>query len=165
MPSILSRILRTSFPVLALLLVFAFFGEANATDVTLRRTPGSMLFGPAPAWATNTTEVFFPLSDPMPSAGMISVRVTTAVTQRTGFCQIKSALRYSSDGVGWATAVAIVDTPVDPQNSPLFDDDYVDITALGSPRPWIQFGVLVSNSEGTGISLCNATLLVEPKEK
>ena len=132
---------------------------------TLRRTPGSWLFGPSPVWTDGTTgPTWHALSAPMSSAGMINVRVSTELDETSGNCKIRPALRWSNDAVAWDADVAIVTTyrstvGVD------YGSSYIDITALGTPKPWVQFGVEVANTSGTRVELCAATVLVDPKER
>lgn len=149
----------------ALAFVFGVILLLPANAVTLSRVPGSMLFGPLATWTTSTTENFHPLSNPMPSAGMLSARVSTGVSEKIGNCQLRAAARYSYDAAVWDTAFVIDSTYVTTENAPSLGTTYVDITNSDNTRTWIQFGVMVSNTSGNAVSLCNATLLVEPKEK
>jgi hypothetical protein len=73
----------------------------SSADATLRRTPGSWLFGPKPAWTdgTTTTTTWHALGDPMSSAGLINVRVSTEMDETSGNCKIRPALRWSNDGI------------------------------------------------------------------
>ena len=137
-------------------------GEAMAT---LRRTPGSWLFGPRPVWTDGTTSpTWHALSEPLSSAGMINVRVSTELDESSGNCKIRPALRWSNDGVAWDADVAIVTTYRSTVGID-YGSGYVDITALGRPKPWVQFGVEVANTTGTRVELCAATVLVDPKER
>jgi len=136
--------------------------SSRPAEALLRRVPGSYLFGPKPVWTASTTEAFFPLSDPMPSAGLLSVRVSTEIAEKVGNCQVRAGIRYSYDLKTWANAVVIDTTYVSNPATPDFNDDYTDISA--NARTWIRFGVLASNTVGTDFSACNATLLIEPKE-
>jgi hypothetical protein len=100
----------------------------------------------------------------MASAGVINVRVSTGLSQSSGNCKIRPALRWSNDGVSWDNDSVIVTTYRSTEGTD-FGNTYLDITALGTPKAWIQFGVEAANTAGTNINLCNATLLVEPKER
>ena len=148
---------------LAALLVFAsVHPEAGAT---IRRTPGSWLFGQRTVFSDGTaTPIFHPLSEPMSSAGIINVRVSTELAETSGNCKLRPALRWSDDGIGWGSASAIVatyrtTTGID------YGSAYVDITALGTPKPWVQFGLEVANTTGSRVEVCNGALLVDPKER
>ncbi|MBM4366266.1 MAG: hypothetical protein FJ102_08615 [Deltaproteobacteria bacterium] len=82
-------------PVLVLPVLLASF----AAKATLRRTPGSWLSEQRTVFSDGTTSpIFHPLSEPMSSAGVINVRVSTELDGTSGNC----ALRWSSlHGLGW----------------------------------------------------------------
>lgn len=108
--------------------------------------------------------IFHPLSEPMSSAGIINVRVSTELAETSGNCKVRPALRWSDDGIGWGSSSTIVatyrtTTGID------YGSSYVDITALGTPKPWVQFGLEVANSSGTRVEVCNTSLMVDPKER
>ncbi len=142
------------------LLLLSFTAEA-----TIRRTPGSWLFGQRTVFSDGSASpIFHPLSEPMSSAGIINVRVSTELAETSGNCKLRPALRWSDDGIGWGAASAIVatyrtTTGID------YGSNYIDITALGTPKPWVQFGLEVANNSGTRVEVCNGALLVDPKEK
>ena len=153
-----------SFVFAAVLVVAMFFlGESRAT---VRNTSNSWVFGPTPVWSNGSTDtdIFHPLSDPLSSTGVLEVRTSLEMSQNSGYCKIKPAVRYSNDGVSWPdgdkdfgqwrTADGID-----------FGTTYTDITALGvSARAFVQFGVIVRNVSGSRIETCNATLRVERKQ-
>ena len=142
-----------------------FFLVCSPAWATLRRTPGSWLFGPRPVWTDGTSgPTWHALSEPMSSAGLINLRVSTELDENSGNCKIRPALRWSNDGVAWDADVAIVTTyrttvGID------YGSGYVDITALGTPKPWVQFGVEAANNSGTRVEICLAAILVDPKER
>ena len=146
---------------LGLLLVMLLSGPALAT---LRRSAGGWLFGPKVVYTDGSGSAFFhPLSDPMPSAGILNVRVSIEMDQDTGYCKIRPALRYSADGIIWDNPAAI-DTTYLTANGISYGASYVDIS--GSAKTWVQFGVQTANDTGgSGFQFCNASLLVEPKER
>lgn len=155
-----SKILGLTF---ILLLTLA---GAHTASATFRRPAGAYLFGPEVIWTDGTgTEVFHPLSDPMPSANLAYARVQFEVSEATGTTNLraKSALRYSPDGVNWDTAQPINSTPL--QGSGIQPGTtFVDLTALAgvTPKAWVQFGVLAKNNSGSTYELALAALLVEP---
>jgi len=149
--------------VLAALVLFLIPGNAGAT---LRRTPGSWLFGPKPVWTDGTTSntLFHALGEPMSSAGLINVRISTEMDESSGNCKVRPALKWSNDGITWDADVNIVATYRSTVGID-YGSTYVDITAIGSPKPWVQFGVQAVNTSGTRVEVCLATILVDPKER
>ncbi len=152
---------------LALIAICAGFvvqlGSASAN--TPRQVPGSYLFGPEVIFTDgSTSDVFMPLSQPMPSAGLVNIRIYLEVTEATGGTNLRTrpALRYSGDGVGWDPAVAI-NTNYIQGSATQPGSTFVDISALGTPKPWIQFGVQVHNFNANPYEIAHAVLLVEPK--
>lgn len=139
---------------------------ALPAEATLRRPPGAWLFGPRQVWTDGTTSAFFhPLSDPVASAGLLGARISIEMSEDSGYCKMRPAIRYSSDGVTWDGS-----NPADASwrttNGIVPGTAYVDLTALGTPKSWVQFGVEVANDAGgSGFQFCNAALLVEPKER
>jgi hypothetical protein len=144
------------------LLCMLFIPSAWAT---IRRAPGAYLFGPTAVWTNNTVvDVFHPLSDPMPSAQFNSVRWTQEMSQSTGNCEIKAALRYGPDGVVWDAAqnVANVYRATDGVD---VGTGYVDVVTGFNQKAWVQFGVNVRNvNAGTKFENCNAAIQIEPKQ-
>lgn len=133
---------------------------------TIRRAPGAWLFGPHTVWTDGTTSpTFHPLSDPMATRTVTNARVSFELDQDTsGLCKIRPALRFGNDGVSWDSAAAI-DTTYRTAAGVTYGTAYVDLTAVATPRTWIQFGVEVANESGGAVNLCNASLMVEPKEQ
>lgn len=144
----------------------ASFSPAHAGAV-LARSPGSRMLGPTPVWTVKdlTTVVFHPMGAPMPSAGLVNVRVGFQLTEISGPCRARPALRFSNDGVNWNSDVAIDATWVT-TDTPVYGTAYVDILALATPGAWVQFGLQAANQNASaGTGLCNATLRIEEKEK
>lgn len=164
----------TTIALLALLLLRPAGASGTAplpagavAEMTLRRVPGSWVYGPKAVWTDGTTSAFFvPLSEPVESAGIINVRVSTDMESNSGDCQLRPALRYSPDGVSWGTPKEIVGT-WRTSNGPDYGQGYVDITALaGTPaKTFVQFGVQARNGTAGAIQLCLASIRVEPKER
>ena len=156
-----------------LLLVGALVGAAAIgphsahAGAVLARSPGSRMLGPTPVWTVKdvTTVVFHPMGAPMPSAGLVNVRVALQISEISGTCRARPALRFSNDGLNWNSDVAI-DTTWVTTDTPVYGTSYVDILALATPGAWVQFGVQAANASiSTGTGLCNATLRIEEKEK
>lgn len=152
--------LKALFVVLALLVV-----TLPAAQATLRRVPGSWMWGPRPVWTDGTANpMFHPFSDPIDAGTVTNARVSIEMDQDTGNCKIRPALRYSDDGISWNSAVAIISTYRDTAGAD-YGSTYVDLTGLTTPRTWVQFGIQAANQSGSAIEFCNATLLVQPKDK
>ncbi len=147
----------------AMVLTVLAAGPANAT---IPRVRGSWLFGPAPVWTDGTANPSFrPLSEPMESKSLLSVRVSTEMSEDSGNCKMRPALRYSNDGVTWDAPKEIVSTYRTTEGTD-WGTVYIDITQLAgtASRAYVQFGVEVANEAGSAINICNATIRVEPKE-
>jgi hypothetical protein len=136
----------------------------------LRRTPGSWVLGPRSVWTNNdnTTLIFHPIGDPMSAVGLVRVRVAFQLSEISGTCRARPALRFSDDGSIWDDSSQAIDTTSlnwQTTNTIVYSATYVDLTALTGPKGWVQFGVQTQNvSPNTTLSLCNATLRVEPKD-
>jgi hypothetical protein len=156
------------FRALLLLLVLLACGLAGIPEAraTLRRTPGAMLFGPKGVWTDGTTTAFFqPLSDAIPSAGLINARVTFEMSEDSGYCKMRPAMRSSVDGIGWDASAAI-DATWRTSSGIVYGSSYVDLSQIVTVRQYVQFGVDVANDTGgSGFQFCNATMMVEPKER
>lgn len=164
--------MRTSLlPIVAMLglcvavLPVAIAANQDAGD-TLPRLPGALTFGPATVWSQGSTTdwVFHPLSNPMPSDDIVSVRVDMSLDQDTGNCSARPALRYGSDGVNWDPSKEITAVFVNAPNVD-FGGNYIDLTQLAgtTPKALVQFGVQVRNQSGGAIEFCNAQLRVQIK--
>lgn len=137
---------------------------ASEAFATLPPKPQTWLFGPSPVWTKGTASpVFHPLSTPIDVRRVRDFTIFTEMSESSGRCQIRPAVRQSVDGQQWTASVALVDEYVTLDGrasaSPPLRIDVV----LSRPSPqWIQFGVEVSNTSGTGLQLCNAAIQVEP---
>lgn len=164
------RGLRQLLTALVVFVALVFANEASAGDI-LRRTAGSWFYGPETVWSSGTTTApgkFFPLSDPMPSGGLLGARFSYQMTNDAGQCELRAAVRFSDDGVTWGTHKEVNATWSDntPADEIIYGSAYVDLMALGvTPGAWIQFGVETLNRSGSTIWNCSATLRVEPKER
>lgn len=149
----------------AIAMLVASFGAFGS----IRRTPGSWVFGPDTVFSDGTanpgTPLFIPLSEPMSSAGLLNARVSTELVASSGGCRVRPALRWSDDGIAWSGATAIL-TGYRTTVGINYGTSYEELTLLGSPKPWVQFGVQVANDVGVSrIEVCKATIMVEPKER
>ncbi len=136
-------------------------GSAN----TPRQVPGSYLLGPEVIFTDGSmSDVFMPPSQPMPSAGLVNTWVHLEATEATGGTNLRThpPLGNSGDGVGWDTAVAI-NTSYVQGSATQPGSTFVEISALGTPKPWIQFGVRVHHYNADPHEIAHAVLLVEPK--
>ena len=153
--------------VLALIvLIVTVLGATSSAFATIPRVRGSWLFGPAPVWTDGTTSpAFRPLSEALESKGLLSVRISTEMSEDSGNCKMRPALRYSNDGVGWDASKEIVAGYRTTEGID-WGTTYIDITQLAgtTTRAYVQFGVEVANEAGSAINVCNATIRVEPKE-
>lgn len=155
----------------AALLASAVPGVAHATDPLLHRTSSSWFYGPSPVWTDGNDAspyLFTPLSEPLSAAGMINARVSYQLSEDSGACQLRPAVRYSDNGVDWDVQKEIYTGAASWQNgnNVKYQTSYVDLTSLGTTaRAFMQFGVEANNDTGVGtIQLCNATLRVEWKD-
>lgn len=157
--------LRFRPAVFVLAFVLAVLALPSVVEASIRRTPGAWLYGPDTVFSDGTTTpMFVPLSDPLASAGLLNARVSTELVATSGQCKVRPALRWSDDGVVWGPSSSIVagyrsTIGID------YGSAYLDLTILGTPKPWIQFGVEVANVSGTRVEVCKASVMVEPKEK
>lgn len=131
---------------------------------TPRQPPGSWKFGPETVWTNgSTSNLFQPLSDPMPSAYIVQGRISMEITESTSNnLRTRPALRYSSDGVGWDTSAAI-DTTYVAGDGTQAGTTFVDLTTVATPKAWIQFGVEVKNNTAGDYELGHVVMIVEPK--
>lgn len=156
--------MRTRTHVLAAILLAILVASTSAL-ASMRRTPGSWLFGPDTVFSDGTTSpIFVSLGEGLSSAALINVRVSTELTATSGNCKVRPALRWSDDGIAWSSPSAIVATYRSTSGID-YGSTYVDITALGTPKPWVQFGVEAANTSGTRVEVCKASVMVEPKER
>ncbi|GDX83012.1 hypothetical protein LBMAG42_48230 [Deltaproteobacteria bacterium] len=150
----------------ALLAVVVTLTGTVALAGTPRRPPGSYTFGPVAVWTDGTvTDVFQPMSDPMPSASLVSARIFLEITEATATnLRTRPALRYSADGVGWDAAQPI-NTAYVSGNGVQAGTTFVDLTTLAgvTPKAWVQFGVQVKNNAQGNYEIAHTVLLVEPK--
>ena len=141
-------------------LIFLFDSPAGAT---IRRVPGAWLWGPKAVWTDGTaTPMFHPFSDAIDTGTITFARVSLEMDQNTGNCKIRSALRYSSDGISWDSPVAINSSY---RTTPGIDYGtiWVDLTSLATSKNFVQFGIQAANNAGSNIETCNATLMVQPR--
>ena len=143
-----------------LLLVAAIEATGSAIAAPLLRTTvGSRFFGPAAVWTggSTTVPVFHPLSPPIASAGLLYARFAVQMTQDSGDCQLRVAVRYSNDGVAWDASKDVGGAYVT-TDAPQFGTTYVDLMGLAgtSPRAWIQYGVEAENRSGATVALCSS---------
>lgn len=148
---------------LLLVMVFVPFGVAIAGPL-LRSTSGSRFYGPTSVWtgASTTVPVFHPLSPPIAAAGLLSARFAAQMTQDSGDCKMRVAVRFSNDGVGWDAskdvgAAYVTDDVVQ------YGTTYVDLQPLAgaTSRSWIQYGVDVMNRSTATVAACNAQMRIE----
>jgi len=157
--------MKRLLPLIATLAVLAVLFASPNAEGTLRRTPGSWVFGPKVVFSDGTANpMFIPLSDGLSSAGLINVRVSTEFAEQSGNCKFRPALRWSDDGITWGAATNMVATYLTAPGI-TYGSSYIDITALGTPKPWVQFGVEVANNSGSRVEVCNASIMIDPKEK
>jgi hypothetical protein len=136
---------------------------------TIPKVSKSFYYGPQVVWSTGSTTtpgLFQPLSDPMESRGFIDARVALEMSQEYNSCAVTSGVRFGNDGLTWNAAKQINAAAVTAVDTPQYDTGYTDLTALTgiTVGAYIQFGVFVCNETGSTISICNATLRVEPKQ-
>ncbi|HND33605.1 MAG TPA: hypothetical protein PLA94_26580 [Myxococcota bacterium] len=133
------------------LLAMGIAADAHATDPLLRRTPGSWLYGPETVWTDGNAGsgyLFHPLSEATATAGLHYVRVAYQLSQDSGNCQLRPAVRFSDDGINWDAAVDVHSTWQN-GNDVTYPAGFEDILNLGTdPKAWVQFGVQTDNDVG-----------------
>ena len=148
------------------LLAMGMATDAYATDPLLRRTPGSWLYGPESVWTDGNAGggfLFHPLSEAIGTAGLHYVRVAYQLSQDSGNCQVRPAVRFSDDGVNWDAAKELYSTWQN-GNDVTYDPSFVDILNLAGTdaKAWVQFGVQTDNDVGISTTqFCKATIRVE----
>lgn len=147
--------------------MLAMSQPASAAD-TLRRTSGSWFWGPEELHTSSSTAtaIFFPLSDPMPTDGLIGARFSYQLTTDSGQCKLRAAIRYSDNGVAWDPHKEVNAEYADSNDEIIWGTGtYVNLLALaGTPaKAWIQFG-LETLPETNAIAACRGTLRVEPQK-
>ena len=148
-------------------LTLATLGLVMSTSAfaTLPTTPGAILTSPKATWSKGSTStwVFHPLTPKMASMSMVAFRISTEMSQDTGACEMRPAVRFSDTGLDWdasqnvhtSTAALIADGVSYPTGGP------VGLGTLLNPKAFIQFGVEVKNQSGTSTEMCNAQIRVE----
>lgn len=138
---------------------------ASTAAATIRKVPGAWLWGPRSVWTDGSASpMFHPFSDAIDTGSVTFARVTIEMDQDTGNCKIRPALRYSSDGINWDAPAAISATyrtsiGID------YGTVWVDLTGLATAKNWVQFGVEAANDSGSSLNLCNASLMVQPRDR
>ena len=156
-----ARTRRRAF-VGAVFTLFASLALVPTADATIPPLRQTWLFGPSPVWTKATgLAIFHALSAPIESRFLTSFRVSFELSESSGTCKIRPALRYSQDGTSWSPATALRKDFLSEEKIVWGDAYFEPGKLLPAPLPkFVQFGVEVS---GTGMNLCNATLRVEPK--
>ncbi len=149
-------------------LVLALFLAPASSEATIPRTRGSWLYGPHAVWSTGSTStwVFHPLSEPVSAGGLTEARFSWEMTENSGSCKARVAVRYSNDGIAWDTSKEVGSWQT--TAGPFWGSTYVNLLTLGGgnvPMAFVQFGVQVQKDSGSAIQLCNITLRVEPMER
>lgn len=151
-----------------MLVALLFTCTAVSAEELLRRSPGSWLYGPVALWTVGSTSTvtFFPLSEPMRSSDVNAARFAWQMTQDSGDCKLRGAVRFSNDGVNWEAAKSVDAQYSDANDEVVWKTAFIDLTSVtdAPPRTFIQFGLQTVNRSGSAIALCNGTLRVEPKE-
>lgn len=75
---------------------------------------------------------------------------------------MRPALRWSADGVTWDSATTINASYVT-GNGNQTTTSFTDFGALGSPKPFVQFGVQTFTISGSTFEMANITMVIEPK--
>ncbi len=155
---------RSPLTIWMVALTMSMLGTPLA-EATVRKPAGAWQFGPDTVWTDGTTGAFFqPMSEAMPSVGIAKIRVTIEMSEDSGFCTMRSALRWSDDGIGWGAVTPINGTAYLTANGVTPGTTFVDVSSLGTPKAWVQFGVQTAEDAGSSvIQLCHATLVVEPR--
>jgi len=155
--------------LVALALALTLAAPAHAAPL-LKRSPGSWFYGPQAMWTIigagpASVLTFFPMSEGIPTAGLLSARISYQMIQNSGDCKMRPAVRFSGDGVDWGTEKETTATYVT-TSTPSYGEGYVDLVTLTDTpmRAYIQFGMQTLNQSGTAPALCNGILRVEPNK-
>ena len=147
------------------LMIVAVVASVSTAWATIRRVPGAWMWGPKSVWTDGSASpMFHPFSEAINAGSITNVRVSIEMDQSTGQCQVRPALRFSSDGITWDSPNYIISTYRSTAGID-YGTVWVDITSLATPKNWVQFGVEAANSPGTDIELCNASLMVQPRDR
>lgn len=122
----------------------------------------SMTFPAVPVWSSKSTTnwVFFPMSAPLPSVGVLKIRVSFEMLNNSGAAKIRPVLRMSNDGPDWDAAVAI-GTATRNADGTTYGSVYEDMGGTTSGKQLVQFGIQVQNDNGTDVEMCLASLRVD----
>jgi hypothetical protein len=144
---------------------------ARPAEAGIPRVSKSWFFGPSVVWSSgSTTEpgLFHPLHDGMEARGLIDARTSLEMSEEFGDCELRSGVRFSNDGLTWNAAKLIYAqaTNLTAPDSPQYQTAYVDLTQISGIAigAYVQFGVFACNETSGNLSLCNATMRVEPKQ-
>ena len=169
MTSATRRVIRGSLAALVAWALLEAVPTAAAADL-LRKTPGSWFYGPETLYtsATLANTLFFPLSQPISTAGMLEARFSYQLTQDSGDCKLRAAVRYSNDGIGWDEHKEVNSEYADLTDEIIWGTGYVNLMTLAGPtvpRAWIQFGLETKARSNSAVAGCRGALRVELKEK
>lgn len=139
---------------------------AQATDPVLRKAAGNWLYGPETVWTDGNaggSYLFHPMSEVLSANSLHYVRIAYQLSQDSGSCQLRPAVRFSNDGSEWDAAKEIHATWQN-GNGVSYDSAFVDLMNLAGTdsKAWIQFGVQTDNDVGVSTTqFCKATIRVE----
>ena len=119
---------------------------------------GSHTFGPIPVWSnkTSATWLFHPLTGPLDSSKISSVRASFEMAQSTGLCTIRPAIRMSNDGQTWDTPVAI-GAQTQSADGTNYGTSFTDVSSTTQAKQLAQLGIECQNVSGTATEMCMAS--------
>ena len=131
----------------------------------------SFNYGPFVVWTDGDTTVYHPLTPPIETRNIKSVRISLEMCQSTGGITVTPSLDLSNDGVSWGSSSPIQNNATNAAAVTLsadgvtYDDEFVDLSATVAQKRLARIGVSVANSGTTGNNeLARISLQIETKE-
>lgn len=114
-------------------------------------------------WSNKTTSWFFqPMGSPEETTDIKTVRTSIENRRSTGAVKTRAAYRLSNDGNTWDTPVPVyTDGQKEQTNDGItYGDSFVTVTG-GDGKLYVQWGVQIANTTGTGTEIVEVTLKVD----
>lgn len=142
---------------------------AGAAEL-LRQVPGSWYYGPETLYTVigagpASVLTFFPMSSAMTSSSVAKARFAWQMTQDSGDCKMRPAVRFSSDGLNWDAAKEVsAGAAYATDETVRYDPAFVDLQGLAGTtnKTYMQFGLQTLNRTGTAVAFCRGAMRVEP---
>ena len=113
----------------------------------------SLTAGPSPVWSQgNSTGLFHPLTGPLNSGGVQWARLSLMLGQSSNKISVRAGLQYSDTGDDWDTAEEI-GPAYTASDGEVFGSSFEDLTAVGTRKLFVRFGVFAKNTSDSEIEL------------